>query len=110
MLRPASSVGSNPMSNVIDPQAVEWQPCVRVIATSVGANPTTLKPGRDLTLSVARRDGDALPQGVLLDDSLQADARQCIDEEAVARFQTWRKLREVALVIDGVSLPHIWEL
>jgi hypothetical protein len=90
--------------------SVDWQPAVRLRQTSAGLNPRTVEPGRDLVLEMPREQGVDLPFGVLLDDSLSAAGRDAIDREAIAALAAWRKRRDAELTVDGVCLPHIWEL
>jgi hypothetical protein len=65
--------------------------------------------GRDVVLDVAREHGDALPEGVLLDDLLSQEVRAGIDREALANLAAWRRRRDNELTVDGICIPQIWE-
>src|SRR4051812_15993907 len=87
-----------------------WEPVVRLSASAAGADARILRPGRDLVLELAREQGAVLPVGVLLDERLSSAARAEIDAEAIAALASWRERRDADLTVDGVCLPHIWEV
>jgi hypothetical protein len=92
------------------PVPVDWHHVVRVRhrcdddETLAG-----LEPGRDLVLEIPRRWGEALPDGVLLDDLLSAGVREVLDGEATAALAGWQDMRKDQLTIDRRCLPEIWE-
>jgi hypothetical protein len=90
--------------------SLEWDPVVLLAASAAGADPRTFRPGRDLVLDLAREQGAVLPVGVLLDDCLSSAARARIDGEASAALASWRERRDADLTVDGVCLPHIWQV
>ena len=95
------------MNNSVSPA---WDDVVRLRLTSANVDPTALELGRDLVLDAPRAQACSLPLGVLLDDLLSAEARAEIDERAILEFRSWRERRDGELTIDGVCLPHIWEV
>jgi hypothetical protein len=76
----------------------------------MGLDARMLEPGRDLVLDMSRRQGDELPVGVLLDDCLSRDVRQAIDRKAIGALAAWRARWDAELTLDGVCIPHIWEV
>src|SRR5262245_39290796 len=87
-----------------------WSDVVHLRSTSAGVDPGSLEPGRDLVLQAPRAQGVSLPFGVLLDDLLPTAVREKIDRRAREELEVWRERRDTDLTIDGVCLPHIWEV
>src|SRR5262245_8644394 len=89
---------------------VGWKDVVRIQHRSDDDRAlAALQPGRDVILEIPRRWGETLPEGVLLDDLLSADAREAVDAEAISALARWRDARADQLTIDGTCLPVIWE-
>jgi hypothetical protein len=87
-----------------------WSDVVHLRSTSAGVDPTSLEPGRDVVLDAPRAQALSLPFGVLLDDLLPTAVREDLDRRALEELKAWRAWRDRELTIDGVCLPHIWEV
>jgi hypothetical protein len=83
---------------------------LQVAASSAGRDPHNFTAGGDLVLQVATEHGVELPEGVGLDDHLDADARGLVDSTARTRFERWRQRRRGVLTVDGLDLTSIWEI
>jgi hypothetical protein len=81
-----------------------------VAATSAGRLPRAFRVGRDLVLRVPTEHGLDLPEGVALDDHLDAEARELVDSAARERFRRWRDRHRETLTVDGLDLTSIWEI
>jgi hypothetical protein len=88
----------------------EWRDVVRLRPTSTGLDPQTLAPGRDIVLHMPRQQAQDLASGVLLDDWLDAETRDCIDREAIERLAAWQSRRRRELAFGTLSVSQIWEL
>lgn len=78
--------------------------------TSDGLAPASLRPGASLVLQPATVHGAALPDGVAIEDALDAGARRAADHEANALVGAWRAARGDGLRLDGVDLGDVAEV
>ena len=83
---------------------------LHISASSAGADPCSLVPGRDLVLTADPPHVLDLPHGTLADDYLDAGARTEIDETSVAVRDAWQTSLREELTVEGVSLPWVWSL
>lgn len=83
---------------------------LRLHRTSAGADLVALRPGVDLVLDPLYEHGALLPDGVAVDDHLDAAARAQADREAGGELAAWHEARRVAFVVDGVDLAFVWEV
>jgi hypothetical protein len=83
---------------------------VRLHRGSAGLDAAALRPGADLVLDPSPEHGLVLPEGVAVDDHLDAAARAAVDREAFAAMAAWRAARGTSLTADGVDLGFVWEL
>lgn len=83
---------------------------MRVHITSVGLVPGDLRAGYDLVIRLDERHALDLPAGVLADDYLSVADRVAIDEACQRALAEWRAANDAVLTVDGVCLPHLWEL
>ena len=81
---------------------------VRLHPTSVGADPASFVPGRDLVLHAPAAQGLDLPWGCLIDDLLDQRARAAVDADALERQERWLAHASRTLTVRGVPVTHIW--
>lgn len=60
------------------------------------------RPGRDVVLSAASGTAGGMPDGTLLDDHLDAEARVAVEGEARVRAAAWTAARRDELVVAGI--------
>src|SRR4051812_20136026 len=82
---------------------------LRIHTTSAGLDPGRLHAGSDLVLALDDSHGLDIPEGVLAHDHLDIDQRWQSDEAAIQALGRWREAYDLALTVDGICLPWIWE-
>jgi hypothetical protein len=83
---------------------------LRLLWTSRGSDPASLRPGSDVVLNVAPEHALALVDGVAIDDYLDQQQRIAVDRGAWMSLATWRSDRAEDLIVDGADLGHIAEV
>jgi hypothetical protein len=83
---------------------------LRLLRSSAGLDPGTLRPGMDLVLDVEPQHALALPDGVAVDDHLGQPERIAIDHAARENLASWRRTRGADILVDGADLGHIAEV
>ena len=82
---------------------------MRIFTTSLGHDPGTLVPGRDLVLDIDLAHGDKLAEGVFAHDLLDLADRRRADALSVAALAEWRVVADQRMTADGICWSWIWE-